>query len=122
MRIRAKKLRYASEVFRPCLSGKTRRALKKELLPLLDRLGKVNDDVNIISRLEATSLKPEALCDDFLVERMIPEPVAEILIGIRRNSEFGQVLVLVDTPHTFAAAASSCLHQQGVADVLCRRH
>jgi acyl-CoA synthetase (NDP forming) len=37
---------------------------------------------------------PEALCDDFLVERMIADPVAEILIGIRRDSGFGQVMVL----------------------------
>ncbi len=37
---------------------------------------------------------PEALGGDFLVERMIEEPVAEVLIGIRRDSQFGQVMVL----------------------------
>ena len=37
---------------------------------------------------------PEALSDDFLVERMVAAPVAEILIGIRRDAQFGQLLVL----------------------------
>ncbi|MDX1575838.1 MAG: acetate--CoA ligase family protein, partial [Kiloniellales bacterium] len=41
-----------------------------------------------------SSRAPEALCDTFLVERMAEEAVAEILIGIRRDSAFGHVLVL----------------------------
>ena len=34
------------------------------------------------------------MSDDFLVERMVGDPVAELLIGIRRDRQFGQVLVL----------------------------
>ncbi|MEE9480211.1 MAG: acetate--CoA ligase family protein [Kiloniellales bacterium] len=37
---------------------------------------------------------PKAVCDAFLVERMIAEPVAEVLVGIRRDDRFGQIMVL----------------------------
>lgn len=37
---------------------------------------------------------PDAARDAFLVERMIATPVAELLVGIRRDPQFGQVMVL----------------------------
>ncbi len=37
---------------------------------------------------------PGIAADRFLVERMAVEPVAELLVGIRRDAQFGQVMVL----------------------------
>ena len=53
----------------------------------------VADSVAAITE-SVSDLAPDTLSDDFLVERMIAEPVAELLIGIRRDSQFGQVMVL----------------------------
>jgi acyl-CoA synthetase (NDP forming) len=53
----------------------------------------VADAVAAITR-SVSECAPEGLSSDFLVERMIGEPVAEVLIGIRRDSQFGQVMVL----------------------------
>lgn len=53
----------------------------------------VADAVAAITR-SVSEYAPEALSDDILVERMVEEPVAELLIGIHRDSQFGQVMVL----------------------------
>ena len=37
---------------------------------------------------------PKIRCDSFLIEAMISDPVAELLVGIRRDPRFGQVMVL----------------------------
>ena len=37
---------------------------------------------------------PGISSDSFLVERMVGDPVAELLVGIRRDAQFGQVMVL----------------------------
>ncbi|VDC24886.1 acetate--CoA ligase family protein [Pseudogemmobacter humi] len=37
---------------------------------------------------------PAAVTDRFLIEEMAPKPVAELLVGLRRDSEFGPVLTL----------------------------
>lgn len=37
---------------------------------------------------------PQALCDAFLVERMVAEPVAELLVGVRHDPQFGFVMTL----------------------------
>ena len=37
---------------------------------------------------------PGLAAGSFLVERMAPDPVAELLVGIRRDDQFGQVMVL----------------------------
>lgn len=37
---------------------------------------------------------PDIAADSFLVERMVERPVAELLVGIRRDPSFGQVMVI----------------------------
>ena len=59
----------------------------------LGSAGEVADAVAAIAEAVA-DCAPEALSGEFLVERMIGAPVAEVLIGIRRDSQFGQVMVL----------------------------
>jgi len=44
--------------------------------------------------LAAAERGAEATGESFLVERMVEDPVAELLIGIRRDSCFGQIIVL----------------------------
>ncbi len=60
------------------------------------RLGSAAEVADAVAAItEAVSAcAPDALSGEFLVERMIGAPVAEVLIGIRRDSQFGQVMVL----------------------------
>ncbi len=37
---------------------------------------------------------PDAVCNDFIVERMVEKPVAEVVLGIQTDPQFGQVLVI----------------------------
>ncbi len=55
--------------------------------------GEVAEAVTAISRAVSTHA-PDAIGGEFLVERMIDRPVAELLIGIRRDEQFGQFMVL----------------------------
>lgn len=41
-----------------------------------------------------TKAKPGLGTDTFLVERMLPKPVAELMVNIRRDSQFGLVMTL----------------------------
>ena len=59
----------------------------------LKNAAEVAEAVEAIAAAVAKSM-PEACSEDFLVERMTAQSVAEILIGIRRSDAFGQVLVL----------------------------
>ena len=59
----------------------------------LGSAAEVADAVAAITE-SVSACAPDALSGEFLVERMIGEPVAEVLIGIRRDSQFGQVMVL----------------------------
>ena len=53
----------------------------------------VEDAVAAMAR-SVSECVPEALSDDILVERMVEQPVAELLVGIHRDGQFGQVMVL----------------------------
>jgi acyl-CoA synthetase (NDP forming) len=55
--------------------------------------GAVAEAVAAISR-SVSERAPEALSDRFLVEQMVEEAIAELLIGIHRDRQFGQVMVL----------------------------
>ncbi len=59
----------------------------------LDDAGAVAEAVADISRAVSQTV-PEALSDTFLVERMVEESIAELLIGIHRDRQFGLVMVL----------------------------
>ena len=59
----------------------------------LGSAAEVADAVAAITE-SVSACAPDALSGEFLVERMIGAPVAEVLIGIRRDSQFGQVMVL----------------------------
>ncbi|RVU38617.1 CoA-binding protein [Hwanghaeella grinnelliae] len=45
-------------------------------------------------RKEVAACNPEAVTDRFLVEAMGPKPVAEVIVGIRRDAQFGLALTL----------------------------
>jgi CHAD domain-containing protein len=55
VRIAAKKLRYACEVFRCCLDEETDRAFTGEFVALVDALGEMNDASNMAARIEAAA-------------------------------------------------------------------
>jgi succinyl-CoA synthetase beta subunit len=45
-------------------------------------------------REEVARLKPEALTDSFLVEAMQPPPLAELIVGIRQDAQYGMAMTL----------------------------
>ncbi|MFO1088406.1 MAG: acetate--CoA ligase family protein [Hyphomicrobiales bacterium] len=45
-------------------------------------------------RARVAKVKPAAVTDRFLVERMQPAPLAELLVGIRRDAQFGLAMTL----------------------------
>lgn len=59
----------------------------------LDSPGAVDDAVAAI-RDAVGAYAPQAATGDFLVERMVTGVVAELLVGVRRDDQFGQVMVL----------------------------
>ena len=53
VRIRTKRLRYICEIFQTCTSRDQHRSIKKQLIPLLDVLGEMNDTFNVMDRIES---------------------------------------------------------------------
>ncbi len=53
LRIELKRLRYAMEIFAPCLDDEQERSILSTLKEIQDRLGAINDTQNIIARLRA---------------------------------------------------------------------
>ena len=51
-------------------------------------------DGNPTMRGRVASNDPEAVTDVFLVEAMSPRPLAELLVGLRRDPQFGHALTL----------------------------
>ena len=43
---------------------------------------------------DVASYQPDAVTDDFLVERMQPAPLAELIVSIRRDAQFGLAMTL----------------------------
>ena len=61
-------------------------------LGIADRAGVAAACVGI--RNSVRDFLPEAVTDSFLLERMVEDSVADIIVGISRNDQFGLVLVL----------------------------
>lgn len=78
VRIAAKKLRYACEVFRCCLDEETDRAFDDRFVPLLDALGELNDSSNMVARLEAAADHDDA---ELAGLRDAPGAGVEALVG-----------------------------------------
>ena len=45
-------------------------------------------------RIDVTAYDADAVCEWFLVEAMSPNPLAELIVNLRKDSQFGAALVL----------------------------